>query len=70
MVAGVPPIGTQVSALAQADPDAPAVTCEGRTVTRAELDASTNRLARAYAQLGADCAAMGAQVPHLDIRGN
>ena len=52
MVAGVPPISTQVSALAQADPDAPAVTCEGRTLTRAELDASTNRLARAYAELG------------------
>jgi bile acid-coenzyme A ligase len=48
----VPPISTQVSALAAADPDAPAVTCEGRTLTRAELDASTNRLARAYAQLG------------------
>ena len=46
------PIGTQVSALAAADPDAPAVTCEGRTLTRAELDASTNRLARAYAERG------------------
>ena len=52
MVAGVPPISTQVSALAAADPDAPAVTCEGRTLTRAELDTSTNRLARAYAVLG------------------
>ena len=48
----VPPIATQVSALAQADPDAPAVTCDGRTLTRAELDASTNRLARACAALG------------------
>jgi bile acid-coenzyme A ligase len=28
------------------------VTCEGRTITRAELDSSTNRLARAYAALG------------------
>jgi bile acid-coenzyme A ligase len=52
VAAGVPPIGTQVSALAAADPDAPAVTCGGRTLTRAELDASTNRLARAYAALG------------------
>ncbi|WP_319453243.1 MULTISPECIES: AMP-binding protein [unclassified Mycobacterium] len=52
MVTGVPPISTQVSALAAADPDRPAVTCEGRTLSRAELDASTNRLARAYAGLG------------------
>jgi bile acid-coenzyme A ligase len=48
----VPPIPTQFSHLAEADPDAPAVTCEGRTMTRGELDASTNRLARAYAELG------------------
>jgi bile acid-coenzyme A ligase len=47
-----PPIGTQVATLAQQDPDAPAVTCDGRTITRRQLDASTNRLARAYAQLG------------------
>jgi bile acid-coenzyme A ligase len=53
MVTGVPPISTQVSALAATDPDRPAVTCEGRTLSRAELDASTNRLARAYAGLGA-----------------
>ena len=52
VVTGFAPISTQVSALAAADPDAPAVTCEGRTLTRAELDASTNRLARAYAELG------------------
>lgn len=52
MVDGVAPISTQVSALAHADPDLPAVTCEGRTLTRAELDRSTNRLARAYADLG------------------
>jgi bile acid-coenzyme A ligase len=48
----VPPIPTQFSRLAEADPDAPAVTCEGRTMTRGELDASTNRLARVYAELG------------------
>lgn len=52
MVTGVAPIPTQVSELARAEPDAPAVTCEGRTLTRAELDRSTNRLARAYAALG------------------
>ena len=52
MTGEVPPIGTQVSALATADPDAPAVSCEGRTLTRAELDASSSRLARAYAALG------------------
>jgi bile acid-coenzyme A ligase len=51
-VEGVDPISTQVSALAAADPEAPAVTCEGRTLTRAELDRSTNRLARAYAEFG------------------
>ncbi|BBY95062.1 AMP-dependent synthetase [Mycobacterium gallinarum] len=48
----VPPIPTQFSALAESEPDAPAVTCAGRTLTRRELDASTNRLARAYAELG------------------
>jgi acyl-CoA synthetase (AMP-forming)/AMP-acid ligase II len=52
MTAPVPPISTQVSRLAQLAPDEPAVTCEGRTLTRGELDASTNRLARAYAELG------------------
>lgn len=48
----VPPIGTQISRLAASAPDAPAVSCEGRTITRAELDKSTNRLARAYAERG------------------
>jgi bile acid-coenzyme A ligase len=52
MVDDVPPISTQISALATAQPDFPAVTCEGRTLTRAELDGSTNRLARVYADLG------------------
>ena len=46
------PIGTAVSWLAERDPDRPAITHEGRTVTRAELDRRTNRLARAYAELG------------------
>jgi bile acid-coenzyme A ligase len=48
----VAPIGSQFSALAARAPDAPAVTCGGRTVTRAELESSTNRLARAYAEHG------------------
>jgi bile acid-coenzyme A ligase len=48
----VPPIGTQLSALAALAPDEPAVSCDGRTITRGELDSSTNRLARAYAELG------------------
>jgi bile acid-coenzyme A ligase len=48
----IPPIGTQIAALAQLAPDEPAVTCDGVTLTRAELDASTNRLARAYAERG------------------
>lgn len=48
----VPPIGTQVAALAAQDPAAPVATCDGVTVTRAELDAATNRLARGFASLG------------------
>ncbi|HQC77280.1 MAG TPA: AMP-binding protein [Mycobacterium sp.] len=48
----VPPIGTAISRLAAEDPDAPAVTCNGHTLTRAALDSTTNRLARAYADLG------------------
>lgn len=51
MAGPTPPIGTQASHLAAAAPDTPAVTCEGVTLTRGELDASTNRLARAYAEL-------------------
>ncbi|WP_343710428.1 AMP-binding protein [Mycobacterium sp.] len=45
-------IGAQISALAERAPDEPAVTCDGQTLTRAELDLSTNRLARAYAERG------------------
>jgi bile acid-coenzyme A ligase len=52
VVDSVPPISTQVSALAATAPDEPAVTCEDRTITRGELDSSTNRLARAYAARG------------------
>ena len=49
----VPAIGTAMSRLAAENPDAPAVsTCDGRTITRGELESLTNRLARAYADLG------------------
>lgn len=47
------PLAVVLGELAAADPDRPAVTHEGRTVTRAELEASTNRIARAYTDLGA-----------------
>lgn len=46
------PIGTQLGRLATEAPDAPAVTCDGRTITRAELEAASNRLARAYSEVG------------------
>lgn len=36
----------------EADPDAKAVTCEGRTLTRRELDLASNRMARAYEEAG------------------
>ena len=52
MTSPVPSIGTQFSRLAELAPDEPAVTCDGRTLTRGELDSSTNWLARAYADLG------------------
>jgi bile acid-coenzyme A ligase len=52
VTAPVPPIGAQISALARLAPDEPAVSGDGHTITRAELDSSTNRLARAYAERG------------------
>jgi acyl-CoA synthetase (AMP-forming)/AMP-acid ligase II len=52
VTAPIPPIGVQISALARIAPDEPAVSSDGRTITRAELDTSTNRLARAYAERG------------------
>lgn len=48
----VAPIGTQISRLAAQHPEAPAVTHGGRTVSRGQLESATNRLARAYADLG------------------
>lgn len=50
--APVPPISTQVSALAAQAPDAAAITCSGTTVTRAQLDATSNRIARGFASRG------------------
>ncbi|OBA89990.1 AMP-dependent synthetase [Mycobacteriaceae bacterium 1482268.1] len=52
MTESVPTLGAKVSILAAEKPDAPAVTCSGRTLTREELDSSTNRLARAFAERG------------------
>lgn len=48
----IPPIGTQLTRLAELAPEESAVTCGSETLTRAELEASANRLARAYADLG------------------
>lgn len=45
-------ISRLVTRNAEISPDRPAITHEGRTVTRAELDRRTNRLARAYEELG------------------
>jgi bile acid-coenzyme A ligase len=47
-----PAIGTALADLTAADPVRPAVTCAGRTVSRLELELRTNRLARAYRELG------------------
>ena len=44
--------------LAAADPEAPAITHEGVTVTRGELDRRSNRLARAYQGLGVEPGSM------------
>ena len=45
-------IGAAIRWLAEQEPDAPCITHENRTCTRAEFDRRTNRLARAYEQLG------------------
>jgi bile acid-coenzyme A ligase len=47
-----PNLAEHFAALAAADPDAPAITCAGSTVTRRQLERRTNQLARAYQQLG------------------
>ena len=46
------PLGVLIGTLAQEDPDRPAITCEEDTISRAELEARTNRLARAHGDLG------------------
>lgn len=46
------PIGAAVRWLAERDPTRPAITCGDETVTREQLERGTNRLARAYAELG------------------
>jgi bile acid-coenzyme A ligase len=46
------PLGVAFARLAAAGPRRPAVTCGEVTRTRAELEARTNRLARAYQRLG------------------
>ena len=46
------PLGVLIGALAAAEPRRPAITCEGQSLTRAELETRTNRLARALAARG------------------
>lgn len=46
------PIGTAIRLNAERDPSAPSVTCGNETISRGDLDLSTNRLARAYEQMG------------------
>ena len=47
------PLAVVLGELAAADPDRPVITHEGQKVTRSELESKTNRLARAYLDLGA-----------------
>jgi bile acid-coenzyme A ligase len=49
---GGTPVGAGLDALAAADPDAPALTCAGVTMSRAELATASNRVARRLAGLG------------------
>ncbi|WP_432841321.1 AMP-binding protein [Dactylosporangium sp. CA-092794] len=44
--------GEAIGSLAAQAPDRPAITCAGRTLTRAELDRRSNQLARAFADSG------------------
>jgi len=53
------PFGVLVGRLAQAAPRFPAVTCDEVTISRAELEARTNRLARVYRDLGVTAASSG-----------
>ena len=47
------PLGELLTRMARAAPERPAITSEGRTITRAGLEARANQLARAYAARGA-----------------
>jgi bile acid-coenzyme A ligase len=51
-VSDIVSIAAALAAKASEDPDRPAVTCADATITRGELHRRTNRLARAYAELG------------------
>jgi bile acid-coenzyme A ligase len=46
------PLALALGGLAEADPQRPAITHEGRTISRRDLDLRTNHLARAYSELG------------------
>ena len=46
------PISAAVRWLAEQQPDRPAITCEGRSITRLELERRTNRLAHTFERLG------------------
>ncbi len=48
----ITPLPRAFRELALAVPDRPVITHEGRTITRGELERSSNRLARAYGELG------------------
>jgi bile acid-coenzyme A ligase len=48
----VKPVVRILRDLAEARPDAPAVTCESETMTRQQLESASNRMARAYSALG------------------
>ncbi|MDP9102227.1 MAG: long-chain fatty acid--CoA ligase, partial [Actinomycetota bacterium] len=47
-----PTIGERLASLAAQEPDRPAITCAGASVTRGQLERRTNRLARAYLAAG------------------
>ena len=47
-------LGTHIGRLAAAAPDRPAITCGPDSITRAELESRSNRLARAYRQFGVE----------------
>jgi bile acid-coenzyme A ligase len=49
---GLKSVSQIISDNAKADPNRPTITHEDRTISRQELDLSTNRLARAYEKLG------------------